>query len=72
MIELVETSNPKFKYLEGTTVEPKEFKIGVVVWFGHFHTSSVQRINYRYTGKSVFLEVGTLNSKYIFKIKGIK
>jgi len=65
MVELVGTTNPKFKYLEGTKTD--EISIGVVIWFNNFHTSALKKIEYEYTDDATILTATTLNSVYIFR-----
>jgi len=65
MVELVSTTNPKFKYLEGTKTD--EINIGVVIWFKNFRTSALKKIEYEYTDDATILTATTLNSVYIFR-----
>ena len=68
-VKFKSTTNGRFKYLEGTTVEPDNFKIGLVVWFDNFHTSAIEKIEYKYNKNSTDLKVTTLNSTYVFTIE---
>ncbi len=71
-IRFKSTNNGKFKYFEGKVTDPSNFEIGVVVWFNDFHTSAVQKIEYKYGKKDVDLKVTTLNSIYVFVIEESK
>ena len=64
MTELTSTTNPKFKYLEGT--KAREFIIGNVIWFNDFHTSNLKRIEYDYKEDRIVVTATTLNSVYVF------
>jgi len=68
MVTLVSTTNPRFKHLEGTEVDIDDFSIGVLIWFGTFHTSRLQNISYIYDEDIVYLTADTLNSRYVFKM----
>ena len=71
-VELIHTTNKKFKYMIGHKVKADEFKIGLVIWFGDFHTSSLVSIDYVYDEEYTALHVLTQNSEYIFRIEGDK
>ena len=68
MIELLHTTNSKFKYMQGIKYPPNKFTIGLVIWFGDFHTSTLQNIEYKHTKKYTDLVATTLNSVYTFRI----
>jgi len=68
MIELVKTTNTKFKYMQGRKVKANDFKIGLVIWFGDFHTSSLVSTDYIYEDDYTDLHIETQNSKYLFRI----
>ncbi len=67
-VTMVSTNNPRFKYLEDMTLQAAEFKIGTIIWFGSFHTSSLKKVTYKYKKKYILLTATTLNSVYVFKI----
>ena len=67
-VEMISTTNPSFKYLAGTEVEVENFTVGLVIWFGNFHTSTLERIVYRHTANHTDLVATTRNSKYVFRI----
>jgi len=69
-VELLETTNPTFKYLQGSKVKVKDFRIGLIIWFGDFHTSLLQKIEYKYCkNNKAIITAHTLNSVYKFKVK---
>ena len=72
MIRLKSTTNKKFKYMQGKRLGESHFKIGTVIWFGNFHTSNLQKIEYTYHEVDVEIKATTLNSEYVFIIEGIK
>ena len=66
------TNNKKFKYMQGRATQPEFFKIGTVIWFNDFHTSSLQKLEYTYEDKYIEIKATTLNSKYVFRIEEVE
>ena len=71
MVEFISTTNKKFKYFIGEEVSNEDFKIGLVIWFGDFHTSSLKKLEYITVEDGVEIRVETLNSKYVFLVKEV-
>jgi len=68
-IILKSTTNNKFKYMQGRVTKPEYFKLGTVIWFDDFHTSSLKKLEYTYNEDSVEIKATTLNSEYVFVIE---
>ena len=68
-VRLESTTNSKFKYMQGKTTKPENFKLGTVIWFEDFHTSSLKNLEYTYNKDSVEIKATTLNSEYVFVIE---
>ena len=71
-IRLKSTTNNKFKYMQGRVTSQEYFKIGTVIWFNDFHTSSLEKLEYTYIDDTVEIKATTLNSVYVIVIEESK
>jgi len=63
--KMLETTNPQFKYLIGTSGKGS---IGLVLWMGNFHTSAIETMEYEKMTLEPEVTVHTRNSTYKFKM----